>query len=498
MKLGRNDLCPCGSGKKYKKCCESSGASLAPSAEVGDFGRVKLRDLERKVFEKHLIPYAASKLPKGLAREVLEELMPFDMPDHYKQAIEDTFFLSWFFFNWKSSEFFEDPIAEDVDHTLTLGENYLRAYGYILSQEERGFVEAMTQTYYSFYSILRVEPGRALVMKDILVGTEHRVKEKEGTKFFSRGDIVFNRILTLADQSMSVGMVPWKVSPHYYSDIIDFRESIKKVEHEITPELMRGDLHLDVEDYFFSILERDFNPGGDTRVPDIRNADGESMEFVKSCFKTALAPEDVLKKLIDMTLKEDNKHFLKDAKRNKDGSIKRLEFPWLKQGSKRQESQGIPMDTTVLGHFIVEKGRVLLETNSRIRAETGRTLVETLSDGSIKFQQMLLKSLEEKMKEKPSKETKEIAFADLPPEVQRKMKEMAEQHWKSWFDTAIPMLGDLTPKEASQTGEGREKLEELLFLYETLGKKTKKDDVMKADIPHLRKKLGLEPISDHG
>ncbi len=24
-KVGRNDLCSCGSGKKYKKCCESKG-----------------------------------------------------------------------------------------------------------------------------------------------------------------------------------------------------------------------------------------------------------------------------------------------------------------------------------------------------------------------------------------------------------------------------------------------------------------------------------------
>ncbi len=32
-KTGRNDLCPCGSGKKYKKCHESSerGSSLARS-----------------------------------------------------------------------------------------------------------------------------------------------------------------------------------------------------------------------------------------------------------------------------------------------------------------------------------------------------------------------------------------------------------------------------------------------------------------------------------
>lgn len=25
-KIGRNDSCPCGSGKKYKKCCGTSGA----------------------------------------------------------------------------------------------------------------------------------------------------------------------------------------------------------------------------------------------------------------------------------------------------------------------------------------------------------------------------------------------------------------------------------------------------------------------------------------
>ena len=32
MKIGRNDPCPCGSGKKYKKCClrEGSGSGAAP------------------------------------------------------------------------------------------------------------------------------------------------------------------------------------------------------------------------------------------------------------------------------------------------------------------------------------------------------------------------------------------------------------------------------------------------------------------------------------
>ena len=33
-KIGRNDPCPCGSGKKHKKCCSASGASPTASVQV--------------------------------------------------------------------------------------------------------------------------------------------------------------------------------------------------------------------------------------------------------------------------------------------------------------------------------------------------------------------------------------------------------------------------------------------------------------------------------
>jgi hypothetical protein len=33
-KIGRNDPCPCGSGKKYKKCCESKTKHKKFHAEV--------------------------------------------------------------------------------------------------------------------------------------------------------------------------------------------------------------------------------------------------------------------------------------------------------------------------------------------------------------------------------------------------------------------------------------------------------------------------------
>jgi len=29
VKIGRNNQCPCGSGKKYKRCCEQKEAAMA-------------------------------------------------------------------------------------------------------------------------------------------------------------------------------------------------------------------------------------------------------------------------------------------------------------------------------------------------------------------------------------------------------------------------------------------------------------------------------------
>ena len=37
-KVGRNDPCPCGSGKKYKQCCERKTNALSPTAWLAIVG----------------------------------------------------------------------------------------------------------------------------------------------------------------------------------------------------------------------------------------------------------------------------------------------------------------------------------------------------------------------------------------------------------------------------------------------------------------------------
>ncbi len=42
MKIGRNDPCPCGSGRKYKNCClEDQGSGSPPEGPAGVFAEIR-------------------------------------------------------------------------------------------------------------------------------------------------------------------------------------------------------------------------------------------------------------------------------------------------------------------------------------------------------------------------------------------------------------------------------------------------------------------------
>ncbi len=77
------------------------------------------------------------------------------------------------------------------------------------------------------------------------------------------------------------------------------------------------------------------------------------------------------------------------------------------------------------------------------------------------------------------------------PEVQERLKAMVQTHWENWFNESIPALKNKTPREAATTQEGRERLEALLLQY--LRNDLEKDnDLFKADIPYLKRELGID------
>lgn len=66
-KAGRNDPCPCGSGKKFKKCCESKMIGkrfMATKIESGSFSALNKIAALSSVFKKDLPPPEKSEEKK--------------------------------------------------------------------------------------------------------------------------------------------------------------------------------------------------------------------------------------------------------------------------------------------------------------------------------------------------------------------------------------------------------------------------------------------------
>ena len=450
-----------------------------------DFKWRQIRQLEGTIVDQHLIPYATQELPDEVIQCALTDCFPEDLPEVLdKELWFHQFFLPWFLFNWIP---FEDFGLREFDSEKTIAQNYVKAHEGKLNSQQKRFIKAINQSYYSFYSVQQVEMERSLLIKDILLGTTHTIKERQGTHHLNRGDIIFSRILTLDDQPIFVGMAPSAVPALYHNNLIDFRKWLieENDDAELTPELLREEFDLAVLGYFFDIMKIVY----ERPLPTLANTDGELLQFTKSYFKLAITPEEVLSHLLPLTLEKSSKEILQGARKDKSGKIKRIEFPWLVKGNKKHKG----WSNTVYGHIIIDQGRLTLETNSQERTQKGKKLLSKYLGEAITFQQSLVETPEQKMRSLPkssSGKDEESIKLLKSPEVQEQLKALAQSHWESWFDESIPALGDKSPREAAKTTDGRERLEALLLHYERYDLE-KGDNLFKADISYLRKELRL-------
>lgn len=485
-KIGRSDSCTCGSGKKYKKCCGRSSTEIYTNE---DFQWRKLRQVEMTLVNKKLCSYVTEELSPDIFKAALADFFLEDLPETLdKRYLFDHFFIPWFLFSWKPSKKKDFP---SFNSELTVSQNYLMTHPNRLSNLEKRFIDSIEGKYYSFYSIIDVIPEQALVVRDIFLETTHTVKEREGTHTLKRGDIVFGRLLTFEEQTIFIGLSPYTVPATYHIQLIDYKHNLLETNKR---KALRGKTlcevyHHELLEYYFWILK----DAGEKPLPSLENTDGEPLQFCKSYFKITLPPEETLRLLLPLALSKPPEEFLQDAKRDKNGHLKRIELPWLKKGNKKHST----WSNTVLGHLVIEKGKLILKTNSEPRAFRGKKLlIKTLGE-KITFQKMLLES-PEKMLKPHSKKYNQISEKNAlleTPEVQEELKKLAKTHWENWLDTPIPALGNKTPKEAAKTQLGKEKLEALLLQFERR-EAGKKNNPLKANIDDLRIKLGLELSND--
>jgi hypothetical protein len=489
FKVGRNDLCPCGSGKKYKKCCLLSEIIDTSINTITDTKWRRLRQVEGIVVDKYLSNYLLTEIPNEIVEKADAEFFHIDLPEEANiEQIRDRLFLPWFFYHWIPSHDFG---VKNFRSGITIAQNYVEAHRDEIPNEELSFIEAAIDSHYSFYSVLEVEVGKSLFVKDILLGTTHTLKERQGTFLIKRGDIIFSRILTLDDQSIAISMSPYLVPTKYHTDIIDFRDMLikKNAVKALSSKILRGDDGLLVLTFFLKTLAEVLNPS----PPILMNTDEELIVFIKSYFDLSMELEEVVTRLAPLSCTMELDEILEEAERDESGKIKRVEFSW----GKKDNNKHWDWDNTILGNLEIENGTLVLDVNSRERAERGRALLQKYLGDKIFFQKSVIETQEQKLQEiklsgfqKNASLEQAIDKLNETKEIQEIIRSMAKIHWENWFHEQLPVLGGKTPLQAARSKSGRERLEALLLMFErdAVGGR---NAAFEPDIEYLRKKLRL-------
>ncbi len=480
-KTGRNDPCPCGSGKKYKKCCMSR-----EKPEVANLTWPKMRRTEGELITRLLRHVEKYYGPEAIQEAWDDFTVDKDLPMDFETEPElDTIFIPWFVFNWMP----DNTGVDEAEHypEMPVAEHYLEKFGKRLDPFQRRFIEEAVSQPYSFFQVKDFVPGESMRLRDIFLDREVTVLERQASKVVRKGSILFTRIITMNETSIMLGTAPTLIPSSWFYELIDMREGLR----EEFPQLDQDLLHVFdkvMRTLYYDIREVIDNPP----APVMQNSDGDALQFTKLYYTLQCSPQAALEALASLSL-SDADTCRESGVFDEKGELISIRFPWLREGNKQLG----PDRNTVLGHIEIDGDQLTIDVNSQQRAETIRDEVTRRLGERAVFRNARIESTEKMLEERQNMPESERAaqarqtseeLMELP-EVQQELRNIAREYWNEWLDKPIPILAGQTPREAAKTPLGRERLEEFFLDYEN---RSGIPEPFKQDIGAIRKKLGLE------
>jgi hypothetical protein len=444
--VGRNDPCPCGSGKKFKKCClpaasAPSGAytqAERQSAQIalGRFGWRHEFDGDRAI--------ASARFWTGL------DLVAGDERLQVREQGE-AFFQDWFTTDFR------------LDGGPTLVELFLEREGGRLRSGELRYLERSRTSHLRPYEIVGVRPDEGLTLLDLWTGKRVQVQERLATRQVVQWDVLAARVMLGAAGVPVLDGVPYLYPARAKDAIVKELRSLHRRFRRQVP----GD---DVD--FFKRFGRIFFLWWIQYVVlasrlSFRTAEGDEMVFASAVF--------------DVRDREGLERALAshpDLDRQDDGS-----YAWREPGGDEEFRRG-------LGTFALEEGRVVLETTSKPRAEQGRAFLEALAGDAVRHRATSFESVERAMERRPPRPRRED---EVPPEVEAEIVGASyDKHYRAWGDTPLPVLGGQTPREAARSKTGRPRVVALLKDMESLSARQRLEVRPAYDFGWMWGDLGLE------
>ncbi len=430
-KIMRNDPCPCGSGRKYKKCCLQSSGGFQPY--TADERKSALQKMEAFVGQERWQGYEDEAM--DMFWNDIEPTLP--QLDEYVHLMSESMLDFWFYFDFKTDD--DRPLFQyflDENPNLTTG--------------ELSFLNMAGSSSVRLYESVKVIPGKSITLKDLISGQVTQVKEILGSQSMKRQEILAARIVPVGASGrpeMDGGLF---LFPRMQRErIVNNLKSMYEAFKQKTPGAADPDFYKEMPPIFHQMWLASFmNP-----IPDMVTRDGHKMMITKVYFD--VADPDALKAVLD-------------TKKELDRETESLNWTWL---SKPQEGR-----RGIYGFVSMDGQRLILETSSKEWGEKGKEKIEQLAGELARYKITEYTSMQSLLEElKSGKPRSDKGLGDLSAADREKLdqaiKEEQKKYYKKWLDMDIPMLDGHTPRQAARSPELKpriiEMLKDLEHLYET-------------------------------
>ena len=429
-KPGRNDPCPCGSGKKYKYCClKTEPAQTAQAAN------------DRTEAVSRAIHWLMSKYSRAVREALAEGFFGHLNDDEYARLQEQ----QGDFFSAIMVNAMEWLLAEG---SLTISGQARRVADLLLGRggplfpvEQRQWLEGLTSTPLGLYEVIAVVPGESLRLKNLLFPEQAPVlvREKAGSRDAVKFDLLAARILPV-DAHYELSGAVYSIPRHRSLELIaELRQELEGVAPD-SPEV-KAILGVIIPAYWLELFTRAFE------LPDLVDyATGDPLLWITDHYRV----QDW--EALDAVMAGQA-----EVEGNRAEGWARL-F----EGADGQRRSRLTLDPDR------RPDRLKVSYYTQQYADEGRPWFEGIAGGAVVFISREIADPKQLLSPTPPGNVPEpVAPVPLSPEVITDVIEQQLRQWYAdWADQPLPALDDRTPREAIQTPEGLEQVKFLLHTYE--------------------------------
>jgi len=393
-----------------------------------------------------------------------------DIFEYFHSEQDLTKFVAWYSYYYITDEF-----------SRTFPELYLMRKKSQLSPLEKEILQGYVDYCLSIYEVQKVDVGKGVEIKDIFDGGVYYIWDGDASKNLYKWDLVYAGILKLRDLYFFGGMplttIPLKLRHFIEGNIGEFfleqKEDYASLEHylrkasaEVLALIENASLHLQKPPFPFQTKA---NP-----------------QFVVTVHWRIREPVVFSREL-------QQSRILTDEANRRMGNHGRAK---TRYASFDGEDFGDHLGGVVRRMLISDLETLVIECESLEQARKIRVLFGQRFGHALKYRMMVYRKMD------PA----DLCNPDAPLEaaegdretggVEEPQKGGAIRKYENWVNEKIPDIGNVTPREAVKTPEGRNKILELLKEFENQNEKVIRRGLKNADrivfpLERIKKELGL-------